>query len=197
MAVLLASMVRRQGALAAQPAGAAALPELSMRKVLHEAFTDGTHLVLIGSLVIGWITGAEGKKIMEPFLGGIFKGILALFLLEMGLLVARQLREARQTRDPRGALGPVTLAFALGMPLVNAAVAMALAWACGLPRGDAFLLMVLAASASYIAVPAIVRYAIPEARVGVYFTMSLGFTFPLNIVLGIPLYFAAVNRAWT
>jgi uncharacterized protein len=196
MAVLLASMVRRQSALAAQAPGGAALPALSLKKVLHEALTDGTHMVLIGSLVIGWVTGADGKKIMDPFFGALFKGVLAFFLLEMGLLVARQLREARESRDPRGALGRVTVAFALGMPLVNATLAMLLASAFGLARGDAFLIMVLAASGSYIAVPAIVRYAIPEARVGVYFTMSLGFTFPLNIVFGIPLYFAVVNRLW-
>jgi hypothetical protein len=196
MAVLLASLVRRQAAVAVPAAEGTALPSLSLKKVLHEAFTDGTHLVLIGSLLIGWVTGADGKKVMDPFFGVLFKGVLAFFLMEMGLLVARQLREARESRDPRGALSPVTLAFALGMPLVNATLAMGMARALGLPLGDAFLLMVLAASASYIAVPAIVRYAIPEARVGVYFTMSLGFTFPLNIVVGIPLYFAAAGQIW-
>jgi len=197
MAVLLSSMVRRQAALAAQtPGNGNVLPVLSIKKVLHEAFTDGSHMVLIGSLVIGWMTGAEGKKIMDPFYGVLFKGILAFFLMEMGLLVARQLRDARESRDPRGALGPITLGFALAVPVVNATVALAIAAAFGLSGGNAFLLMVLSASGSYIAVPAIVRYAIPEARPGVYFTMSLAFTFPFNIVLGIPLYFAAVNHFW-
>jgi uncharacterized protein len=199
MAVLLASVVRRRESLAADAGnGKAPMSErLSVKNVLHEAFTDGAHLLLIGSLVIGWITGADGKKVMDPFTVSIFKGILALFLLEMGLLVARQLREARSARDPRGALGPLTIGFALLMPLVNAAVAMALAALLGLSRGDTLLLMVLSASASYIVVPAIVRYAIPEARVGVYFTMSLGLTFPLNIVIGIPLYFSVVNALWS
>lgn len=195
MAVLLASLVRAKESQLnpANTIGAGTSPgssALSMKKVLHEAFTDGAHLLLIGSLIIGFVTGAEGKKIMAPFSVDIFKGILAFFLLEMGLLVARQLRESK------GSLSPFVIGFALVMPMVNASVAMGLAWMFGLSKGDTLLLMVLAASASYIVVPAIVRYAIPEARPGVYFTMALGFTFPFNIVLGIPLYFAAVNMIW-
>lgn len=187
MAVLLASYVRKRGAAARGSTPAAAL---SMRKILHEAFTDGSHLLLIGSLVIGFVTGERGKQIMAPFAVDIFKGILAFFLLEMGLLVARQLRES-QVRLERH-----LLAFALLMPMVNAAVALSLAALAGLGRGDAVLLAVLSASASYIVVPAIVRYAIPEARPGVYFTMSLAFTFPFNILLGIPLYHAASGWFW-
>ena len=192
MAVLLASLVRAQEARQTSPAAGAAqaVPGLSLKKVLHEAFTDGAHLLLIGSLLIGFVTGEDGKKIMEPFAVDIFKGILAFFLLEMGLLVARQLRESRAD------LSLFIMGFALAMPVVNATVAMGLAWLFGLPKGDALLLMVLAASASYIVVPAIVRYAIPEARAGIYFTMALGFTFPFNIVVGIPLYFAAVGLIW-
>lgn len=192
MAVLLASLVRSQQARKAAPAAGAtyAEPGLSLKKVLHEAFTDGAHLLLIGSLIIGFVTGAEGKKIMEPFAVDIFKGILAFFLLEMGLLVARQLRESRKD------ISFFVMGFALVMPLVNAGVAMGLAWLFGLPKGDAMLLMVLSASASYIVVPAIVRYAIPEARAGIYFTMALGFTFPFNVVVGIPLYFATIGLIW-
>ncbi len=192
MAVLLASLVRSQEAKRTSLAAGATHtePGLSLKKVLHEAFTDGAHLLLIGSLVIGFVTGAEGKKIMEPFVVDIFKGILAFFLLEMGLLVARQLRESRK------GISLFVMGFALVMPLVNAAVAMGFAWLFGLPKGDAMLLMVLAASASYIVVPAIVRYAIPEARPGIYFTMALGFTFPFNIVVGIPLYFATIGLIW-
>ncbi|MCX7891366.1 MAG: sodium-dependent bicarbonate transport family permease [Burkholderiales bacterium] len=188
MAVLLASYVRRRSAAPGEPAPSAAL---SMRKVLHEAFTDGAHLLLIGSLVIGFVTGDRGKQIMAPFAVDIFKGILAFFLLEMGLLVARQLRES-QVRLERH-----LLAFALLMPVANAAVALALAAGLGLARGDAVLLAVLSASASYIVVPAIVRYAIPEARPGVYFTMSLACTFPFNILAGIPLYHAASGWLWS
>lgn len=191
MAVLLASLVRSQAKLASPgKSSIESLPSLSMSKVLHEAFTDGAHLLLIGSLVIGFVTGAEGKKIMEPFAVDIFMGILAFFLLEMGLLVARQLRESRKD------INLFMFAFSLIMPLVNGTVAMGLAWLFGLPKGDTMLLVVLAASASYIVVPAILRYAIPEARVGIYFTMALGFTFPFNIMVGIPLYYAVIGLLW-
>ena len=194
MAVLLATFVRsRQHILPSvvQGASAGSVPSpLSIKKVLHEAFTDGNHLVLIGSLITGLITGERGKEAMEPFTAGIFKGILAFFLLELGLLVARQLLES-QAR-----LRPFLIGFALVMPVVNASIALSVGWLLGLTRGDAFLVAVLAASASYIVVPAIVRYAIPEASPGIYFTMSLAVTFPFNVIVGIPLYFAATDLAW-
>jgi uncharacterized protein len=191
MAVLLASWVRsRDAARPAAGAGEEPLPALSIRRVLHEAFTDGAHLLLIAALLIGWVTGERGAAMMQPFTIDIFKGVLAFFLLEMGLLVARQLRDsqARLSRD--------LVAFGLLAPMFNAALALALAYALGMGRGDAVLLAVLSASASYIVVPAIVRYAIPEARAGVYFTMSLGMTFPFNILLGIPLYVAVSGWFW-
>lgn len=189
MAVLLSSWARSRQRIESSP-GADTVQTVSLKKVLHEAFTDGAHLLLIGSLLIGFVTGEDGKKIMEPFAVDIFKGILAFFLLEMGLLVARQLRESRQ------GLGRFAIGFALVMPVMNAALAIGLAWLFGLSKGDAMLLAVLAASASYIVVPAIVRYAIPEARAGVYFTMSLGVTFPFNLTAGIPLYYGVIDLIW-
>lgn len=194
MAVLLASWVRSRqnaGVTLSPSVGAAAVQpqRVSIKAVLHEAFTDGAHLLLIGSLLIGFITGEAGKAMMAPFTADIFKGILAFFLLEMGLLVARQLREAR-------GMPPVLIGFALVMPPVNALVAIGLASLLGMGPGDALLLAVLSASGSYIVVPAICRYAIPEASPGRYFTMSLGFTFPFNIIVGIPLYFAAIQWLW-
>jgi hypothetical protein len=197
MAVLLASLVRKreEAARLSPSVGAAAVAgtgggtSVSLKAVLHEAFTDGAHLLLIGSLLIGYITGEGGKEMMAPFTAEIFKGILAFFLLEMGLLVARQLRESRD-------LGPFLMGFALVMPMVNATVAIGLAWLLGLSAGDALLLACLAASGSYIVVPAICRYAIPEARPGVYFSMSLAFTFPFNIVIGIPLYYSVIALIW-
>lgn len=196
MAVLLASLVRKREELKLSPSvGAAAViakgpPQpVSIKDVLHEAFTDGAHLLLIGSLIIGYVTGTSGKEMMAPFIGDIFKGILAFFLLEMGLLVARQLRESRD-------LGPFLVGFAIVMPMVNAGVAIAIAWVLGLTPGDTLLLACLAASGSYIVVPAICRYAIPEAKPGVYFSMALAFTFPFNIVIGIPLYHGVINTVW-
>lgn len=190
MAVLLAAYVRsRSPALAAATGASAAAPPLSLRRVLHEAFTDGAHLLLLGSLVIGFVTGDEGKKAMDPLLGQLQKGVLAFFLLDMGLLVASRARSLRTD-------GAFLAAFGVVMPLVNASLAAGLAWVAGLGLGDAFLLTVLAASASYIVVPAVLRYAVPEANAGLYFGMALVITFPFNIVVGLPLYFAVLAALW-
>lgn len=149
--------------------------------VLRNAFTEGTFLLLVGSLVVGVASGTDGGEAMSPLVVDLFKGLLAFFLLDLGLLVARQLREAR-------GMSPFLVGFAIVMPLVGAALALALGVVAGLSVGDLTLLTVLAASGSYIVVPAIARYAIPEALPSRYLTMALGVTFPFNIVLGIPLY---------
>lgn len=203
MAVLLASWARnREGGNLSQRATTSAemeavMPEavaphgkpLSVKAVLHEAFTDGAHLLLIGSLLVGAVTGTKGAEAMQPFTGGLFKGFLAFFLLEMGLLVGRQLREARD-------VGPFLIGFGLVMPPIHAFVALLLARLAGTSVGDATLLAVLSASASYIVVPAVIRYAIPEARPSRYFTMSLAVTFPFNVLIGIPLYYQVACRMW-
>ncbi len=189
MAVLLATMIRlREKRLADNAAGAgekngSALP---MGKVLHEAFTDGVQLLLLGSLLIGYLVGTEGAALMQPFIGDIFRGMLAFFLLEMGLVVGRRLPEMRKA-------GVFLTGFGLIMPMVNATLAILLAKLFGLSQGDTFLLAVLAASASYIVVPAVCRYAIPEANPSLYLTMALAVTFPFNLVVGIPLYFEMIN----
>jgi len=185
MAVLLAGMVRSKQVLEGDTQGNGH-PALPMKKILHEAFTDGTHLMLIGSLVIGALTGLEGKKAMEPFTVGIFKGMLSFFLLEMGLSVASRIREMKD-------VGGFLVGFGLLMPLVNASIALGIGHVLGLGRGDAFLFMILVASASYTAVPAVVRHAIPEANPSLYFGMALAVTFPFNIVIGIPLYYKMVE----
>ena len=178
MAVLLASWTRRQPSTS--PTSEAA-PSMSLRHVLHESLTDGTQLLLLGAMLIGVLTGASGQAAMQPFTGDLFKGMLAFFLLDMGLLAARNMGKIKQA-------SPWLLAYAVAGPLVHAAMALVLAMAVGMSPGNTALLMVLAASASYIAVPAVVRQAIPEANPALYFGMSLGLTFPLNILLGIPLY---------
>lgn len=149
--------------------------------VLRAAFTEGPFVLILGSLVVGALSGEAGGEAMSPFVDDLFKGLLALFLLEMGLLVSRQLREVR-------GISLFLVGFALVMPLVGATLAFSLGAVAGLPVGDLALLMVLAASGSYIVVPAIARFAIPEALAARYLTMSLAITFPFNIVLGIPLY---------
>ena len=163
--------------------------DLSVGKILHESFTDGTQLLLLGAMVIGLVTGDAGKAAMQPFSGDLFKGMLCLFLLDMGLSTARNLPAVRKQ-------SPWLLAYAVLAPITHAALALGLAWLAAVPAGDAVLLMVLAASASYIAVPAVVRYAIPEADPSLYISLSLGVTFPLNIVVGIPVYTQAVQRVW-
>jgi hypothetical protein len=172
-AVLLANWVRAR----AHPGQ----ETFSIGRVLHESFTDGGQLLLLGAMVIGLITGATGQAAMQPFAGDLFKGMLAFFLLDMGLVAARNMRELRGR-------SPWLLTYAIVGPLVHAALALILAQLTNMQPGNAVLLVVLAASASYIAVPAVIRHAIPEASPSLYLGMSLGITFPFNIVFGIPLY---------
>ncbi|MDM7942185.1 MAG: sodium-dependent bicarbonate transport family permease [Hydrogenophaga sp.] len=192
MAVLFANSLRSQAVAGGAGGGAIALrasaaTPMRLGKILHESFTDGAQLLLLGAMVIGMITGAAGETVMAPFSTDLFKGMLAFFLLDMGLMAARNLGELRGK--------PMwLLAYAVLAPLAHAALALGLAAAAGVGAGNAALLMVLAASASYIAVPAVLRHAIPEAQPALYFGMSLGITFPFNIVVGIPLYVAIATR---
>jgi uncharacterized protein len=183
MAVLLANSIRHmQG-----PGAAAGVAAPSLGKILHESFTDGAHLLLLGSMAVGFISGDAGKSMMQPFSGDLFKGMLAFFLLDMGLMVAKNFRDAVRA-------SPALIGYAVVSPLVHAGLALGLSLLLGLPVADAALLMVLSASASYIVVPAVLRYAIPEANPAIYFGLSLGVTFPLNILIGIPLYTSIAQR---
>lgn len=159
------------------------------KPLLHDAFCNGSVLLLIGALVIGILTGQKGGESLAPFTTDLFKGMLCLFLLDMGLVSARQLGGIRQ-------LGALPVIFATLFPLVNALLGIGLAYGIGLDRGDALLFAVLCASASYIAVPAALRLALPEANPGLYVTMALALTFPFNIVLGLPSYMALINHFW-
>jgi uncharacterized protein len=188
IAVVLANSLRRSvvvtpaivmGGLPAS--SGAVMPSSGLGKILHESFTDGAQLLLLGAMAVGLITGEAGKAAMAPFSVDLFKGMLAFFLLDMGLLTARNLGQLRGQ-------SPWLICYAVCAPIAHAALAFGLSAVLGIAPGNATLLMVLAASASYIAVPAVLRYAIPEATPSVYFGMSLGITFPLNILVGIPLY---------
>ena len=198
IAVFFANALRQQPSTAALRVagdGTAALSTppvtpLPLGKVLHESFTDGAQLLLLGAMLIGLITGEAGKAVMAPFSVDLFKGMLAFFLLDMGLLAARNMRGLRKQ-------SPALLAYALLAPLAHASLALGLAALVGLNAGNAALLMVLAGSASYIAVPAVLRYAIPEAQPPLYLGMSLGVTFPFNIMVGIPLYVGIAHWALT
>lgn len=179
MAVLFANALRKR--VSDSGKSELAKSETSLRKILHESLTDGAQLLLLGAMVVGMLSGADGKAAMQPFSVGLFKGMLALFLLDMGLMAARNVREIRGK-------SPWVIAYAVVAPISHAALALVLAIVASLPAGYAGILMVLAASASYIAVPAVLRYAIPEANPSLYLGMSLGITFPLNILVGIPIY---------
>jgi len=153
----------------------------SLSKILHESFTDGGQLLLIGAMLIGLISGEVAQKAMGPFSIDLFKGLLAFFLLDMGLLAARNISGLR--KQPM-----IVVIYAVIAPLFHAFIALFIAQLIGLELGNTVLLMVLAASASYIAVPAVLKDAMPEVSPALYMGTSLGVTFPLNIIVGIPLY---------
>ena len=180
MAVVFANVLRQSSSDAVLQ-GQSAAPSMKVGKILHESFTDGAQLLLLGAMLVGLLTGDAGKAAMQPFSGDLFKGMLSFFLLDMGLMAARNLPKSHSH-------SPVLMAYAVLGPVTHASLALALAVLLSLPVGDGALLMVLAASASYIAVPAVLRYALPESNPSLYFGLSLGVTFPLNILFGIPVY---------
>jgi len=159
---------------------------ISLSKILHESFTDGGQLLLLGSLVVGLISGDAGQRVMAPFSIDLFKGLLAFFLLDMGLVAAKSIGGLKGKPS-------ISLAYAFIAPPIHAMIALGASHLFHLPLGDTILLMILAASASYIAVPAVLRHAMPEVNPALYMGMSLGVTFPLNIILGIPIYSAIAN----
>jgi len=152
------------------------------RTILKEVFVGAAMVMLLGSFLVGLVSGNAGMAKLELFVGPLFQGALCFFLLDIGLIAARRLMEGGRK------LSPGVIAFALGFPLLSAAVALGLARLAGLDVGNAALLTILAGSASYIAVPAAMRVALPEANPSVYLTLSLGVTFPFNLTVGIPLY---------
>lgn len=150
-------------------------------EALREVLLGRSVLLLAGGLVIGFIAGPSGYAGVEPFFTGLFTGVLALFLLEMGVLAGRRLGALKQA----GIGLPI---FAIGFPVLAGTLGIIAGLLAGLSTGGATVLGVLSASASYIAAPAAVRLALPEANPGISLTASLGITFPFNLVVGIPLY---------
>jgi uncharacterized protein len=151
----------------------------------REILLNGSIVLLVGAFIIGFVTGADGMAKIDSFIVSPFQGVLCLFLLDMGLVAGRGLRQSR------GVLGWGAVAFGLLMPLIGATAGAGMGLVLGLSPGGLALLMTLAASASYIAVPAAMRVALPEANPSIYLTLSLGVTFPINITIGIPIYVAA------
>ncbi len=153
----------------------------------REIMLNGSIVLLLGAFAIGWITGQDGMAEIESFFLTPFKGVLCLFLLDMGLVAGRGLRRSQ------GILTPGVVVFGVAMPMVGAALGLAAGLLVGLSTGGVALLMVLAASASYIAVPAAMRVALPQANPALSLSLALGVTFPFNLTVGIPLYMAVAG----
>jgi hypothetical protein len=164
--------------------------ETKWRSLLHEALCNGSVIILLGSFAIGWITGAHGATTMKLLTGDLFPILLAIFLLDMGLVAGRRMHELIAA----GAFVPIA---SIGLMVLNATLAIGVAALLGISEGDALLFTVLVASASYIAVPATMRVALPEANPGIYLSMALAVVFPINILIGIPLYMFVIERLWS
>lgn len=160
------------------------------RTVLKEVFVGAATVMLLGSFIVGLVSGQAGMIRLEVFVGPLFQGALCFFLLDIGLIAARRLMEGGRK------LSAGVVAFAVGFPLVSASAALGLSRLAGLEVGNAALLTILAGSASYIAVPAAMRLAAPKADTGVFVTASLALTFPFNLTIGIPFYTAAAAWIW-
>ena len=185
--IIIRLFVKKEGTQTALEA--AAEPKMGFGHVIHESLFNGSVLLLIGSLVIGYVTGAQGEIELKPFVSGIFFGMLSLYMLDMGLLAGRRLGDLRKA-------GPFVIAFALLFPMFSAAVGIGVSYMLNYTIGDALLQTVLFASASYIAVPAAMRIAVPQANMSILLPMSLGVTFTFNIAIGIPTYFAIIQSIW-
>lgn len=156
----------------------------------REAFLNGSVLVLMGSMIIGLVTASKGWASVQPLAEDPFKGVLCLFLLDMGLVAAKRIKDMRDS-------GVVLVAFAIVAAVVHAMLGIGIARLIGASEGDALLLAALVGGASYIAVPAAVRLAIPKANPSLYVPMALGLTFPFNVIIGIPLYYAVIKAIWS
>lgn len=153
---------------------------LDTKHLLHEVFLNQGMVLMVGGLLIGYTAG-DGIQSIEPLFFGLFKGVLALFLLEMGMVAASRINDIKH-------IGSFVLAFGMAMPMIGGLFGCLLGLAIGLSTGGAIMLAVLGASASYIAVPAAMRVALPEANHSLSISSSLGITFPFNVLIGIPVY---------
>ena len=162
--------------------------DLRIGAIAHEAFLGKGIMLLLGGLAIGWIAGEEGVAPLKPLFFDLFKGVLALFLLEMGLITAAQAGSLRQH-------GLFLIGFGIVMPLFSALLGTGLGLWLGFSTGGVAMLATLAASASYIAVPAAMRISVPQANPGLSLAAALGVTFPFNVLIGIPLYHRLAEQA--
>jgi hypothetical protein len=163
-------------------------PDGGMKGIVRHSFTNGSVLLILGSLIIGLLASDEQANGIKPFTTDLFKGFLAVFLLDMGVTCGRKLGDFFKN-------GWFTVLFAVVIPLVNGSLAALASAAVSHSLGDRFMLAILAASASYIAVPAAMRIAAPKANPGLFLPMALGVTFPLNITLGMPVFYMLIQAS--
>lgn len=168
--------------------GSLSAPASRQSHVFREIAFNGSVFVLIGAFAVGAISGDKGLLTIKPFILDVFPGLLSLFMLDMGLIAGRGLLQGWRK------LSLPLMSFAWVMPLIGASLALPLSLAAGLSTGGTAILLTLAASSSYIAVPAAMRLALPEANAAVSLTLSLGMTFPFNLTIGIPLYIAVAQK---
>ena len=159
--------------------------QIKVSEIIKHSFTNGSVILIIGSLIIGMLASDSQAEGIKPFTTDLFKGFLVLFLLDMGMTSGRKLSEFIKN-------GWFTMAFAIIIPLINGCIVALLSGYITPEIGDRFIFAVLAASASYIAVPAAMKIAVPDANPGLYLPMALAVTFPFNITIGLPLYYAVI-----
>jgi len=165
--------------------------ELAIKKrtVLKHAFTNGSVLLILGSLCIGFMANAEQAEGIKPFTDDLFKGFLAIFLLDMGISSGKKLKAFFS-------FGWFPLVFAIVIPLINGCLVAVMSAAVTSDVSNRFMFAILAASASYIAVPAAMKISVPKSNPGLYLPMALTVTFPINITIGMPIYFLIVENTF-
>ena len=184
--IVVGVLLARRGM--AREAGRSGVGTSSWGTLLHEVLFGKAVVLLLGGIAIGWIAGPAGLAPIDPVFVGLFKGVLALFLLELGLVAGGRLQDLRRA-------GPRLLAFGLIAPPLLALAGGALGLALGLSVAGVATLATLAASASYIAAPTAMRIAVPQANPSLSIGLALGVTFPFNVLVGIPLYIELARRA--
>ena len=163
--------------------------QVEWKHLLQDAFLNGSVVLILGSLLIGYVADVEYEAALQPFTKDLFKGMLCFFLLDMGLASARRIKILRKTAR-------IAVSFGIGFALFAGTLGLGVAYLLNLSAGNALLFTLLCGSASYIAVPAAMRIAVPQANASLYVPMSLTITFPFNITLGIPLYFYLIQLIW-
>lgn len=161
--------------------------KIKKRSVIKHSFTNGSVLLILGSLIIGYIANAKQAEGIKPFTNDLFKGFLAIFLLDMGITSGRKLKAFFS-------FGWFPVVFAVLIPLINGCIIAILSSLVTEDIADRFIFAVLAASASYIAVPAAMKISVPQSNPGLFLPMALAVTFPVNITIGMPIYFLVVQN---